>query len=195
MTSVSSQKHKRIRLDTGSYAQPGAICSVTVAVQDRQPIFADPIVAAAAVEVLVEHAGKTGAVIYGYCVMPDHLHLVLGPSATCDIITFVGQCKNLAQRAAWRHGVNGACWQVSFWDHFLRAEEQIEQVVEYVLSNPVRRGLARDWRDYPFSGSLVFALRRESGGQAPALQSGVSQEPWDNPRATDSLAPSRGVTR
>jgi hypothetical protein len=102
--------------------------------------------------------------------MPDHIHLVLGPSVACDIITFVAQLKNLIQRAAWQHGIQGAFWQKSFWDHMLRGDEGIEGVVNYVLANPVRKGLADDWRTYPFSGSLVFELEEDGGGQAPALR-------------------------
>ena len=149
---------KRIRLAPQSYAQPGTISSVTVAVRHRRPVFASPTLAQAAVDVLRTHAGKTGVSVHGYCVMPDHVHLVIEPSPGCDITTFIGQFKNLAQRAAWKHGVAGAFWQQSFWDHFLRAAEQVERVLEYVLSNPVRRGLVEQWRDYPFSGSLVWEL-------------------------------------
>ncbi len=90
--------------------------------------------------------------------MPDHVHLVLGPSEGCDIVTFVGQFKNLAQRAVWRLGVRGSFWQVGFYDHFLRAEEEIERAVGYVLDNPVRCGLVTQRGDYLFSGSLVFTL-------------------------------------
>ena len=175
MTHNFARHHKRIRLDPGSYAQLGAICSISIGVKDRQPVFAASTVAAAAVEVLLAHAGKTGVPIYGYCVMPDHIHLVLGPSSGCDLITFVGQFKNMAQRAAWSSGVKGTFWQTSFWDHFVRAEEDVERVVQYVLDNPVRRGLVHDWKDYSFSGSLVFPMRRESGGQAPALQTELPQ--------------------
>ncbi|HLB11726.1 MAG TPA: transposase, partial [Dehalococcoidia bacterium] len=129
----------------------------------------------------------------GYCLMPDHVHLVLGPSASSDIVTFVGQYKNLSQRAAWTRGVKGRFWQTRFWDHFVRAEEQVEQVVQYVLNNPVRKGLVDHWGAYPFSGSLVFPLRRESRGQAPALQveipaGGTGQAP----ALQTSLAPVRG---
>lgn len=170
MTNALVRHHKRIRLDAPSYGELGAICSTTMAVRDRQCVFSDPAIAGAAVGVLRTHAGKTGVPIYGYCLMPDHIHLVLGPSSNRDIITFIGQYKNLAQRAAWSAGVRGTIWQTSFWDHFLRAEEDIERVVQYVLDNPVRRGLVHDWKDYPFSGSLVFALRCGSGGQAPALR-------------------------
>ena len=55
--------------------------------------------------------------------MPEHVHLILGASPTGDIVTFVGQFKNLAQREAWRRGIEGTFWQTSFWDHCLRADE------------------------------------------------------------------------
>ena len=87
--------------------------------------------------------------------MPDHVHLLLEPSEVCDIITFVGQFKNLAQRAAWRIGVTGAFWQPSFWDHFLRSDESVATVVQYIFENPVRAGLAETVSDYAFSGTLA----------------------------------------
>ena len=39
---VSRPSRKRIRLDIDEYSQTGAICSITIAVQDRQPIFTNP---------------------------------------------------------------------------------------------------------------------------------------------------------
>ena len=156
-------QRRRIRLGGEAYSELGAICSVTIGVRARAPIFASPFVAVAGVETLKGHATKTGVPIYGYCLMPDHVHLVLGASATCDIVTFVGQFKNLAQRAAWLRGVPGAFWQPSFWDHFLRNDEDVETAVTYVLNNPVRSGLVRRWQDYLSSGSLVFDLREQHG--------------------------------
>jgi REP element-mobilizing transposase RayT len=96
--------------------------------------------------------------------MPDHVHLILGASPSCDIVTFVGQFKNLAQREAWRLGVKGAFWPTSFWDHFLRGDERLEHAIEYVLNNPVRSGLVARWCDYQFSGSIVFELADEDRG-------------------------------
>jgi putative transposase len=145
-------------LPLANYAQSGNLCSITVAVDDRRPVFSNPDVAADAVDVLRAHARKTGVLVYAYCIMPDHVHLVLEASVTCDIVTFVGQFKNLAQRAAWRRGVQGAFWQTGFYDHFLRREEQLETVVRYVIENPVRAGLVHASQDYPFAGSLVPAV-------------------------------------
>ena len=157
---------RRIRLERTAYSQEGAICSVTITTRGRALVFASAPVASAAVDVLTECASRTHVPVYGYCVMPDHVHLVLGPSSTCDIITFVGQFKNLTQRAAWRLGVSGAFWQPRFWDHFLRRDEDVEVAVRYVLNNPVRRGLVEQWLGYPFGGSLVFQLQTSPTGSS-----------------------------
>jgi putative transposase len=152
----SGWRNRTRRLPLAAYAQPGSVCSLTIGVRDRRPVFADHDLAATAVEVLRTHSAKQEVLVYGYCVMPDHVHLVLGPSPRCDVVTFVGQFKNLVLRIAWTRGTQGSFWQSSFWDHFVRSDEGLRAVVEYVLANPVRRGLATDWRDYPFAGSLVF---------------------------------------
>ena len=102
--------------------------------------------------------------------MPDLDHHVLGVSLPCDMVTVVGQVKNLAQREGWRRGITGAFWQTGSWNHFLRGDERFEPVVEYVQNNPVRSGLVERWGDDRFSGSSVFGLPDAGGGQAPALQ-------------------------
>jgi putative transposase len=150
------RKHPRLAID--SYALPGSMCSVTFATRDRQLVFADHVIARAAVGVLQGQSHALDVRVFGYCLMPDHVHLVISPSASCDVIAFVARVKNLIQREAWRLGVQGAIWQNSFWDHLLRADEQVELVVGYVLRNPVRRGLVDDWRETPFCGSFVLEL-------------------------------------
>lgn len=124
--------------------------------KNRRPIFENPVIAASAVEALRRHSGKTQIPVYAYCIMPDHVHLIIGPTPDCDVVTFVGQYKNLAQRDIWQYGIKGRVWQKSFWDHFIRSDEHLEKAVVYVLNNPVRQGLVERWRDYPFCGSLVF---------------------------------------
>ena len=90
--------------------------------------------------------------------MPEHSHFLIQPSLTCDLLQFIGQIKNLIQRAVWSLGIRGRIWQRSFHDRFLRRYEAVIPVVRYILSNPVRRGLVKEWRDYPFSGSLEYDI-------------------------------------
>ena len=160
-----------LRLSADSYRDLAAICSVTIGVKARAPVFADRSVAAAAVDVLRHHALRSGVSIWAYCVMPDHVHVVLSPSATCDIVTFVAQFKSLSLRAAWKLGIDGSFWQPRFWDHFVRNGDDIDRVVRYVLENPVRAALVERWDQYPFSGAPALPLLEEKcGGQAPALR-------------------------
>ena len=160
-----------LRLTADAYADVHAICSVTIGVDGRAPIFGDRDLATDVVEVLRRHAARTDVAVWAYCVMPDHVHLVLTPSATCDIVSFVGQFKSLALRAAWKRGVRGTFWQPRFWDHFARSDDDAERVVRYVLENPVRAGLVAHAHEYAFSGAHVACGPDEKcGGQAPALR-------------------------
>ena len=63
--------------------------------------------------------------------------------------------------------IKGTFWQTSVWDHFLRGDERLEQVVEYVLNNPVRSGLIERLCDYRVSGSSVFGLATPAGDKPP----------------------------
>ncbi len=149
---------KHPRLDPDLYAEEGRICFITTNTKERQNVFANAELANVAIETIITHSQKSEVPVYAYCVMQDHLHLLISASSRCDIITFVGQVKNLITRASWQHGVEGSFWQKSFWDHFLREEESVEQVAEYILDNPVRKGMVKSWREYPYSGSLVLEM-------------------------------------
>ena len=115
-------QRRRIRLPAKGYAELGMIGSIPSAVTGRAPVFAWPAVAAAAIDVLRRPAAATGG-LSGWGVMPDHVHLILGSSPTCDLVTVVGQFKDLAQREGWRRGIKGTFWQTGLWAHLLRGDE------------------------------------------------------------------------
>ena len=65
--------------------------------------------------------------------MPDILDAVKGASA--HLIN-----KNLS-----RHG---PVWQQESFDHVLRSSESLDAKIQYVLDNPVRRGLVANYVEY-----------------------------------------------
>jgi len=81
--------------------------------------------------------------------MPDHLHWLIRDAATMSLV--VGQLKSSTTRALWKLGHPGRLWQRSFWDHVVRREESLEAIARYIVNNPVRKGLVRDAREYPWS--------------------------------------------
>jgi len=90
--------------------------------------------------------------------MPDHVHLLISASERESIIEFVREIKSLSTKMAWQHGYSGTIWQRSFYDHFLRKDEDCKMVANYIVHNPVRAGIVQHWQNYPFSGSLVYEL-------------------------------------
>ena len=52
----------------------------------------------------------------------------------------------------------GSPWQRSFHDRALRSEEDVRQVANYILMNPVRAGLVDEPSEYLLSGSLEWEL-------------------------------------
>ena len=96
--------------------------------------------------------------VLAYCVMPDHLHLILeGTSPAADLREAVRVWK---QRTgyAWKRRTGAALWQSGFHDRVLREGDETHLVVRYVLQNPVRAGLVRTAREYPWLGSSRYTI-------------------------------------
>ncbi len=152
-------KHrKKIRLSPEIYRIVDIPCSITIATRKKQRIFSNQDLAHDFVALLRRQCEQNKIPLYAYCVMSDHVHLLISASEKEGIIEFVREIKSLSTQMAWRHGYSGAIWQRSFYDHFLRKDEDCEMVANYIVHNPVRAGIVQHWQNYPFSGSLVYEL-------------------------------------
>ena len=150
--------HKRIRLGGDTYKAVGLPCFVTICTKYARKIFLDKFLANEFLGLLKKHSQENDVLIYAYCIMPDHVHLLISASHNKDIISFVREIKSLSTRIAWAYNYRGGIWQTSFYDHFLRNDEGRREVINYIVENPVREGLVDNWRDYQFCGSLVYDL-------------------------------------
>ena len=153
----SFRGRRSLRLVGFDYRYPGPY-HLVLGTLNRQPFFSITPLIHDLIEALTEVAARTGSTVYAYCFMPDHAHLLVALSGEVDLSRFVQEFKGKATRAFWRHGGAGRLWQRGFFDHVLRAEEDVRDVARYILANPVRRGLVTDFREYPGAGSLVFSL-------------------------------------
>jgi len=95
--------------------------------------------------------------LYVAVVMPEHVHLILIPAVCLSrqcVIPLPEIMKNIKGRAANKInrllGRRGAVWQEESFDRVLRRSEKLDEKIAYVLDNPVRRGLVKDWREYPW---------------------------------------------
>ena len=159
---------KPIRLLREAY-RFGHCFSVTIATASRQPFFESRLAFETAVECLRTSAGKHDAVIYAYCFMPDHLHLLAQTPEGADLSEFVRNFKQISAYRLKRQLATPSIWQSSYYDHALRRAEDLLAVAEYIFNNPVRAGLADSQEDYPFSGSFESHDPPIGGPKGPQL--------------------------
>jgi REP element-mobilizing transposase RayT len=155
---MNSKHRQKIRLDSKIYRTPDLPCFITIATKGKQAIFSHQNLAENFVALLRTLCKENNIPLYAYCIMPDHVHFLLSASETKGIIEFVREIKSRSTKLAWQDGYRGTIWQRSFYDHFLRRDEDCMLVANYIVHNPMRNGIVEHWEDYPFSGSLVYDL-------------------------------------
>jgi len=97
--------------------------------------------------------------VLAYCIMPNHVHMVLMPHQSSDTTDFSltkimhNIKRNSANHANKVLGRTGAFWQHENYDHVVRDDGELERIVKYVLYNPVKAGLVKEQTDWPWSYS------------------------------------------
>jgi putative transposase len=94
--------------------------------------------------------------LHAAVVMPDHVHLLLTPLPDEEgwpygLPSILKLLKGTSARSV--NKLTGSCgpvWQEESLDHVLRCQESLEEKLEYIRQNPVRRGLAKKPEDYPW---------------------------------------------
>ncbi len=123
---------------------------LTTVAYERNPIFTQPETAEIILSSLLwlENHGKM--VLEAAVVMPDHLHFV----AELHMGTLAELMHSLKSYTARKINVllnrRGRLWQAQYYDHAIRKDEVLHDVIVYCLNNPVRSGLVTDFHEYPF---------------------------------------------
>ncbi len=150
------RKRRLHRLPYEVYSDHGSTWHVTIGAKDR-PVrpFADEMLAQSIIALLDNRGRRSGVTLHLYCLMPDHLHLIM-QMASGNLIDVVSELKSATTRVWWSHGGRGRLWQPSFYDHGIREAQDFEAIAAYVLENPVRAGLVEEWEDYPHIGGTMI---------------------------------------
>jgi REP element-mobilizing transposase RayT len=154
--------------------------SFTACVKGRRSIFNDGGMVQELVASLRMACDLHACEVLVYCFMPDHLHAVLlGTSAEAD--TWKAFVHFKQKTGYWlKRRRSRISWQKDFYDHVLRAEEDLASHIRYIVENPVRKGLVRHWQDCPFTGSMGLNLTQtwaSTQAEACAYQSSCGPTP------------------
>jgi putative transposase len=106
---------------------------------------------------LADYASRAGLKVWAYCLMPNHVHLVVVPSRLESIAQVLGPLHmRYSQRINLRHSWSGHLWQARYYSCPLD-DAHLWHAVRYVERNPVRAGITPVAEAYPWSSASAHA--------------------------------------
>lgn len=116
----------------------------------RQTVFDGP---AAYRAYLHTYRTALGVALHAWCLMPNHVHLLLTPDDDPPTVSVLMQ--RLATRATRRWNIRretgGSLWEARFKSRVIDAERYLLESCRYIEMNPVRARLAESAAAYPWS--------------------------------------------
>ena len=108
---------------------------------------------------LKHYKRKYSFVLYGYCLMPNHIHLI-GESINPQNLPKLMQCLQRSYTAYYNNKYNkvGHLWQGRFKAKVITKDQYLIDCITYIEQNPVRANLVNSPTRYEFSSYFERAL-------------------------------------
>lgn len=91
--------------------------------------------------------------LYAWCIMANHAHALFTP--IWDFRKLMQSIKGFTSRQInqLQSQMGRTLWQDESYDHWVRDEAELLRVVYYIEQNPVKAGLCREAKDWPWSSA------------------------------------------
>jgi putative transposase len=142
---------------------PGCPHHVTQRGNRREPIFFEDGDQDVYCDLLAEQTAKARVEVWAYCLMPNHVHLILAPADAIGLGRAVGEAHRrytnfINARGRW----SGHLFQRRFASVAMD-EAHLIAAVRYVSLNPVRARLADCAQDWPWSSVRAHLAGKDDG--------------------------------
>lgn len=102
---------------------------------------------------LAESCAEAGTRVWAYCLMPNHVHLILVPEKEDGLRAAMAEAhRRYTRYINFKHDWCGHLWQERYFSCVLD-ERHLLAAVRYVERNPVAAGLCREPWDWPWSSA------------------------------------------
>lgn len=156
MSQINDLDARAVRLEQEHKRRFGAWDNVLDRADSGPVWLQQPAIARIVTASLHHRDGQTYA-LDAYCIMPNHVHIVLTPLEKPDGTYYALQAimhafkRHTARQANKLLRREGQFWQHESYDHVVRDPQEWERIVRYVLNNPVKAGLAGSWEDWAWT--------------------------------------------
>jgi putative transposase len=87
--------------------------------------------------------------VFGYVLMPEHVHLLLSEPPKMELSKLIGALKTAVARGL--RSADGHLWQKRYYDFNVLTQRKFVEKLRYMHRNPVKRGLVEQPEDWPWS--------------------------------------------
>jgi putative transposase len=127
---------------------------------------------------VAEQGERFGLRFLAYCLMSNHVHLVVVPAEQDSLARGIGEAHRLYTRMVnFRQGVRGYLFQGRFHSCPLR-EAHLVSAVRYVERNPVRAGVVKMAWEYGWSSAGYHVGRRKTDPLVRAAEELAGIRDW-----------------
>jgi len=132
---------------------PGVAHHITQRGNNRQTVFHTPQDRSTYLSLLSRYGALHGVEILAYCLMPNHVHLVLVPEGLLSMASTLRQThSDYALRMNRLLSQTGHFWESRYFSCPLD-RRHFSNAIRYVELNPVRAGLVAAPQDWPWSSA------------------------------------------
>ncbi|RJP77283.1 MAG: transposase [Candidatus Zixiibacteriota bacterium] len=148
------------------YDDMGTVRFVTFSCYRRLPDLNHPSAKPILIEEIANARNKHGFLLFGYVLMPEHVHLVLLPPARMKLGSVIGEIKSHSARRFFsstgsRPDTVNVFWQKRCYDHNCRNLESVWEKINYCHNNPVKRGLVCNPSEWQWSSYNWYRGERD----------------------------------
>jgi REP element-mobilizing transposase RayT len=160
---------------------PGAAYFVTSTIVNFVPVFDQRIYIDIILKNLDFYRDKHNFKLYAFVVMPDHLHFILHPAHETKIKEIMRDFKSYTSKKLTSQLKENGRFEIlnhlrkfatpkienPFWTEGNRpigiyTEKVLRSKMDYIHTNPLRRGLVTNLEDYPYSSFRNYYLNDDS---------------------------------
>jgi putative transposase len=134
----------------------GVLYHVIVRGNQRQKTFTAESDYQAYIERLARYRKKYDYVLHAYCLMPNHVHLLVESSAHPLAKLMQGLQQSYSQYFNRKHRKTGHVFEGRYKAILCQKDEYLLQLIRYIHLNPVRAGMVRSPERYRYSGGHVY---------------------------------------
>ena len=127
---------------------------------NRAPVFFDDQDYAAFLKAVADLKQRRPFEFYGYCLMPNHVHLLIRPLETPISRIMQSLLVSHTQRYHRCHHGGGHVWQGRFKSPVIQDDDHLLTVLRYIEANPLRAGMVEAAGDYRWSSFPAHGLGR-----------------------------------